>query len=57
MSIEVNRRIVEPLFGWLVGVSSLGTSKYEGGPPAYAELLDGVEGRAILTDASLGRMR
>lgn len=39
--------MVEPLCGELVGVSSLGTSKYDGGPPLYCELLDGVKGRAI----------
>lgn len=47
--------MVEPLFGWLVGVSSLGTSKYDGGPPAYCELLDGVEGRAMLKERAAGR--
>ena len=34
-STEVSSRIDEPLFGMLVGVSSFGASKYDGGPPLY----------------------
>ena len=48
-SCELRRRIVEPLFGILVGVCSLGVSEYEGGAAEYPGGPPiGVEGRSIV---------
>lgn len=53
-SIELKRRIEDPLFVMLVGVESFGVPEYDGGAAEYpGGPPDGVEGRAmILVDVS-----
>ena len=52
-SIELNRRIVDPLFCIFVGVLSFGVPAYDGGPALYpGGAPDGVEGRAIVSCAA-----